>query len=276
MQTDALSAAATAIRHVPHQRHRLRRVLRRQRQAGQPLLPSAFGFQLMPTAGPETGVRDRASYLLQQNKIRFVLTTPLRPDHPIAEHVRAHGDGVRDIALWVDDARDAFRKAVERGAEAVQEPTVLRDDDGEVVLAAIRTYGDTIHSLGRAAELSRALPARLPPGRARATGRSQCGLQYVDHCVGNVELGRMNQWVGFYERVMGFMNLISLRRQGHLHRVLRAHVEGDVQRQRADQVSDQRAGRRARRSRRSTSTWSSTAARECSTSRSRPTTSSRR
>src|SRR5918996_4790279 len=108
---------------------------------------TAFGFQLIAYRGPETGVRDRASYLLQQNKIRLLLTTGLRPEHPATEHVHRHGDGVRDIALWVDDARDAFRNAVERGARAVQEPTVLRDDDGEVVLAAIRTYGDTIHTL---------------------------------------------------------------------------------------------------------------------------------
>src|SRR3954454_4345471 len=108
---------------------------------------SAFGFELVGYRGPETGVRDRASYLLQQDKIRLVLTTAIRPDHPAAEHVHAHGDGVRDIALWVDDARQAFRAAVERGARPVQEPAVLRDDEGEGVIAAIHTYGDTIHSL---------------------------------------------------------------------------------------------------------------------------------
>src|SRR6185437_14831651 len=107
---------------------------------------TAFGFELLGYRGPETGVRDRASYLLQQGKIRLVLTTAIRPDHPAAQHVHAHGDGVRDIAVWVDDAREAFRAAVERGAQPVQEPTVLRDDDGEVVIAAIHTYGDTIHS----------------------------------------------------------------------------------------------------------------------------------
>ena len=106
----------------------------------------------MAYRGPETGTRDRASYLLQQGKIRFVLTTAIRPDlspdaERIADHVYEHGDGVRDLALWVDDARDAFRKAVERGAEPVQEPTVLTDDDGEVVIAAFRIYGETIHSL---------------------------------------------------------------------------------------------------------------------------------
>src|SRR4051794_16432497 len=108
---------------------------------------AAFGFQLVGYRGPETGVRDRASYLLQQGKIRLVLTSPLGPDGPIAEHVRRHGDGVRDIALWVDDARDAYTKAVERGARGVQAPAVQRDDTGEVVVAAIAIYGDTIHSL---------------------------------------------------------------------------------------------------------------------------------
>ncbi|HYC33031.1 MAG TPA: 4-hydroxyphenylpyruvate dioxygenase [Gemmatimonadales bacterium] len=169
---------------------------------------SAFGFQLIGYRGPETGVRDRASYLLQQNKIRLILTTPLRPDHPAAAHVHRHGDGVRDIALWVDDAREAFRLAVERGARPVQEPTVQRDEGGEVVLAAIQTYGDTIHTLVERSEYRglflpgfKALEPRYRP--------APVGLQYVDHIVGNVELGRMNEWVGFYERVMGFKNLIS-------------------------------------------------------------------
>jgi len=108
---------------------------------------SAFGYQLLAYRGPETGTRDRASYLLTQNKVRLVLTSALAPDHPIADHVSRHGDGVRDIALWVDDAREAFERAVERGAKPATEPVVLRDDDGEVVIAGIHTYGDTIHSL---------------------------------------------------------------------------------------------------------------------------------
>jgi 4-hydroxyphenylpyruvate dioxygenase len=169
---------------------------------------TAFGFELVGYRGPETGVRDRASYLLQQNKIRLVLTTAIRPDHPAAEHVHAHGDGVRDIALWVDDARAAFQKAVDRGARAAQEPTVLRDDDGEVVIAAIHTYGDTIHTLVE----RRDYRGLFLPGFRRVESRYRppaVGLQYVDHIVGNVELGRMNEWVGFYERVMGFKNLIS-------------------------------------------------------------------
>src|SRR5688500_6255230 len=168
----------------------------------------AFGFQLVGYRGPETGVRDRASYLLQQNKIRLVLTTALRPEHPAAAHVHRHGDGVRDIALWVDDARIAFRNAVERGASPVQEPTVLRDEGGEVVLAAIQTYGDTIHTLVERSDYR----GLFLPGFQAVEPRYQpapVGLQYVDHIVGNVELGRMNEWVGFYERVMGFKNLIS-------------------------------------------------------------------
>src|ERR1044071_1189032 len=101
---------------------------------------SAFGFDLLAYRGPETGTRDKASYLLQQNKVRLVLTTPLTPDHPIAAHINRHGDGVRDIALWVDDARDAFAKAIERGARPAQEPTVLRDEAGEIIIAGIETY----------------------------------------------------------------------------------------------------------------------------------------
>ncbi|HEX6106500.1 MAG TPA: 4-hydroxyphenylpyruvate dioxygenase [Gemmatimonadales bacterium] len=169
---------------------------------------TAFGFQLNGYRGPETGVRDAASYLLQQNKIRLVLTTPLRPDHPAADHIHRHGDGVRDIALWVDDAREAFRNAVQRGARPAQEPTVLRDDGGEVIQAAIHTYGDTIHTLvERSGYRGLFLPGFRPvEPRYRP---APTGLQYVDHIVGNVELGRMNEWVGFYERVMGFKNLIS-------------------------------------------------------------------
>jgi 4-hydroxyphenylpyruvate dioxygenase len=169
---------------------------------------AAFGFQLVAYRGPETGTRDRASYVLQQGKIRFVVTTALVPNSEIAEHVARHGDGVKDLALWVDDARQAFARAVERGATAVHEPQVLRDEQGEVVIAAIRTYGDTIHSLVE----RRAYRGPFMPGFKPTSSRfapPEVGLMYVDHCVGNVELGKMNEWVGFYERVMGFKNLIS-------------------------------------------------------------------
>jgi 4-hydroxyphenylpyruvate dioxygenase len=169
---------------------------------------SAFGFELIGYRGPETGVRDRASWLLVQNKIRLVLTTNVRAGGEIAEHVAAHGDGVRDIALWVDDARDAFAKAVERGAKPVHEPRVMKDETGEIVIAAIRIYGDTIHSL---VERQNYRGLFMPGFKARKTHFQPppTGLLYVDHCVGNVELGKMNEWVGFYERVMGFKNLIT-------------------------------------------------------------------
>ncbi len=169
---------------------------------------SAFGHQMTAYRGPETGVRDRVSYLLMQNKIRIVLTSPLGPDGEIADHVRRHGDGVRDIALWVDDARDAFAIAVERGAEVAYEPRVVRDDEGEVVTAGIRIYGDTIHSLVE----RRNYRGTFLPGFQKREPRYQApptGLLHIDHCVGNVELGKMNVWVAFYERVMGFKNLIS-------------------------------------------------------------------
>ncbi len=174
---------------------------------------SAFGFEIVAYRGPETGVRDRASYLIQQDKIRFVLTTAIRPDLSpeatfIADHVFRHGDGVRDIALWVDDAADAFEKAVERGAEPVHAPRTFRDDDGEVVIAAFKIYGETIHSLverknyhGLFMPGYRAITPHYRPGSV--------GLKYVDHCVGNVELGKMNVWVGFYADVMGFRNLLT-------------------------------------------------------------------
>jgi 4-hydroxyphenylpyruvate dioxygenase len=169
---------------------------------------TAFGFRLEAYRGPETGTRDRVSYLLVQNKVRFVLTTALASDHQVAQHVQKHGDGVRDLALWVDDAREAFRLAVERGAVAVHEPQVLKDDEGEVIIAAIRTYGDTIHSLVE----RRNYRGHFLPGFQSVQlhfNPEPVGLEYVDHCVGNVELGKMNTWVGFYERVMGFKNLVS-------------------------------------------------------------------
>ncbi len=174
---------------------------------------AAFGFELVAYRGPETGTRDRASYLMQQGKIRFVLTTAIRPDLSpdaafIAEHVHKHGDGVRDLALWVDDARDAYEKAIERGATSVSEPHVLSDDNGEVVIAAIRTYGETIHSLVE----RRNYRGTFLPGFTAVTPHYQApsvGLKYVDHCVGNVELGKMNHWVDFYADVMGFRNLLT-------------------------------------------------------------------
>jgi 4-hydroxyphenylpyruvate dioxygenase len=169
---------------------------------------TAFGFQLIAYRGPETGTRDRASYVLEQGKVRLVLTTALRPGTAIADHVARHGDGVRDLALWVDDARQAFALAVERGAVPVQEPTVLEDADGTVVIAAIRTYGETIHSLVERRHYRGAFLPGFVPVTSRAAAEP-VGLKYIDHCVGNVELGAMNTWVGFYGKVLGFFNLIS-------------------------------------------------------------------
>ncbi|MBV6522768.1 MAG: 4-hydroxyphenylpyruvate dioxygenase [Gemmatimonadaceae bacterium] len=169
---------------------------------------ATFGFKLVGYRGPETGVRDRCSYLLEQGKIRFVLTTPLGPTGPMADHIRAHGDGVRDLAFWVDDARDAYAKAIERGAASAQEPVVLHDDHGEIVMAGIRTYGDTIHSIvERRNYRGLFLPGFVPV--SSPYNPAPVGVEYVDHCVGNVELGKMNEWVGFYERVLGFHNLLT-------------------------------------------------------------------
>ena len=169
---------------------------------------AAFGFKLTAYRGPETGVRDKASYLLEQGKIRLVLTTPMGPEGEMAAHITKHGDGVRDMAFWVDDARDAYAKAMERGAVSVQEPTVMQDDGGEVVIAGIRTYGDTIHSI---VERKHYTGLFLPGFRAVSSpfDPAPVGLKYVDHCVGNVELGKMNEWVAFYSNVLGFYNLLS-------------------------------------------------------------------
>ncbi len=174
----------------------------------------AFGFELVGYMGPETGVRDRASYLLKQDKIRFVITTPITSSASpvaaeIAAHIANHGDGVRDLALWVDDARDAWAKAVERGATSVREPEVLRDADGEIVIAAIRTYGDTIHSLVERKNYRGLFMPGFVPVESKYFDPPSVGLKYVDHCVGNVELGKMNVWVDFYADVMGFRNLLT-------------------------------------------------------------------
>lgn len=168
----------------------------------------AFGFQVTGYRGPETGTRGTASYLLQQDKIRFVLTTPLSPEDPIAEHIHLHGDGVKDIALWVDDARAAFEASTSRGAVAVREPEVVEDEHGQVVLAAIGTYGDTIHTF---VERSTYDGLFLPGFESYENPLWQpepVGLKYVDHCVGNVHLGDMNKYVDYYAETMGFRNLL--------------------------------------------------------------------
>ena len=165
---------------------------------------SAFGFHLTAYRGPETGTRDRASYVLVQNKIRFVLTTPLLPDHPIARHVQVHGDGVRDIALWVDDAEAAWRETTARGARSVREPELLRDDQGEARVASIAAYGETVHTFVERGNY----PGVFLPGFAAIEGEDTvarpAGLKHIDHVVGNVGWGEMNRWVEFYQKVMGF------------------------------------------------------------------------
>jgi 4-hydroxyphenylpyruvate dioxygenase len=169
---------------------------------------SAFGYELVAYAGPETGVRDRASYVLQQNKVRLVLTTSLLPDSEIAEHVKKHGDGVKVLALWVDDARKSFEETVKRGAKPAAEPKVLKDDDGEVVVASIHTYGETIHTFVERKNYKGA----FMPGYKKAKSLIKVepvGLKHIDHCVGNVGWGEMNTWVKFYEEVMGFKLLLT-------------------------------------------------------------------
>ncbi|MGA3189801.1 MAG: 4-hydroxyphenylpyruvate dioxygenase [Bryobacteraceae bacterium] len=165
---------------------------------------SAFGMKLTGYSGPETGMRDRASYVLEQGQIRFVLTTALRADSPIAEHVRLHGDGVRDIVLTVDDADSAYLETTKRGAHGVREPFTLRDDQGEVRMASIAAYGDTLHTFVE----RRNFKGPFLPGFVAIDGPDPVarptGLKYIDHMVGNVGWNQMNAWVHFYENVMGF------------------------------------------------------------------------
>jgi 4-hydroxyphenylpyruvate dioxygenase len=165
---------------------------------------TAFGMKLAAYRGPETGTRDRTSYLVEQGKIRFVLTTPLYPEGPIADHIRLHGDGVHEIALWVDDAESAFRETTKRGARGVLEPTVVKDEHGEVRISAIAAYGDTLHSF---VERKNYRGVFLPGFRAVEGDdpvARPVGLKYIDHMVGNVGWGQMNAWVDFYRDVMGF------------------------------------------------------------------------
>jgi 4-hydroxyphenylpyruvate dioxygenase len=165
---------------------------------------ASFGMKLVAYRGPETGTRDRASYVVQQDKIRFVLTTPLRSDHAIADHIKIHGDGVHEIALWVDDAESAYRETTLRGARGLQKPARISDGDGEVCISSIAAYGDTIHSFIERRNYS----GPFLPGFKALVGDDPvsrpAGLKYVDHMVANVGWGEMNNWVNFYRDVMGF------------------------------------------------------------------------
>ena len=169
---------------------------------------TAFGYQEVAYAGPETGVRDRASYVLQQGKIRLVLTSGLKSDSPICQHQMKHGDGVKILALWVDDAYDAFEQTTKRGAKVYMEPTTITDEFGEVKMAGIYTYGETIHMFIERKNYEGA----FMPGYVKSESTYQptdCGLLYVDHCVGNVGWNRMNDTVQWYQDVMGFVNILS-------------------------------------------------------------------
>ena len=166
----------------------------------------AFGFTTVAYAGPETGVRDRASYVLEQEDIRLVLTSGLRSDSEVCAWAASHGDSVKDVALAVPDSTSAYRQAVQRGARGVAEPHWVEDGDGRVELAAIATYGGNIHTFVNRKEYAGPyLPGYRSTSPNGAPGGA--GLTVIDHVVGNVELGRMDEWVGFYERVLGFTQL---------------------------------------------------------------------
>ena len=171
----------------------------------------AFGFSRHAYRGLETGNRDVTSYVMRQTNINFVLTTPLSPDHPAAEHIKQHGDGVRDIAFYVEDADHAFNEAVRRGARPITEPHDLADENGSVRHAAIATYGDTIHSLiSYNTNNGHNYNGVFLPGFAeQAVAGEPTGIMMVDHIVGNVELGKMNEWCDFYRDVMGFHRYIT-------------------------------------------------------------------
>jgi 4-hydroxyphenylpyruvate dioxygenase len=164
---------------------------------------AAFGMSLVAYAGPETGQRDRASYVLQQGKIRFVLTTALRADSDIARHVAIHGDGVRAIALWVDDARQSWLETTNRGARSIQAPTDFSDADGRVTTSSIAAYGDTIHTFVDRSNYTGAFFPGYHAVKHDPIARP-VGLLHIDHIVGNVGWNSMNQWVDFYRDVMGF------------------------------------------------------------------------
>ena len=169
---------------------------------------TAFGFQSLAYAGPETGVRDRASYVLVQDKMRLVLTSPLNSDHPIAVHHKKHGDGVKVLALWVEDAYKAYEEATSRGGKSYMEPQTLTDENGEVRLAGIHTYGEVVHIFVERKNYKGVFMPGFVAWQSDYNPKPT-GLKYVDHCVGNVGWNQMNPWVKFYEDVLGFKNILS-------------------------------------------------------------------
>lgn len=168
---------------------------------------AALGFALVGYAGPETGLKDHVSYALKQGKIRLVLSTPLSPQTEMAAHIHKHGDGVKVLALEVEDAEMSFYETVKRGAKPAIEPHTLRDEHGEVKIAAIHTYGDTVHKFVERKNYTGVFMPGFQPRQGIAP--QPVGFKHIDHCVGNVELGKMNEWVKFYEDVMGFKLLVT-------------------------------------------------------------------
>ena len=169
---------------------------------------NCLGFQTVAYAGLETGVKDRTSYVLQQGKIRIVLTTPMGPHGDIAEHIKLHGDGVKVIALWVDDARKSFDETIKRGARAYMEPTLEKDEFGAVVRSGIHAYGDTVHVFVERKNYNGVfLPGYVK--QESAFNPKEVGLKYIDHMVANVGWDEMNVWSDFYNKTMGFANLIT-------------------------------------------------------------------
>ena len=169
---------------------------------------TAFGFQSYAYKGLETGSKDTVSYVVKQDKIKLVLTTPLNSKHPINEHIVKHGDGVKVVALWVDDARKSYEETTKRGAKSYQEPKVETDENGEVVTAGIYTYGETVHMFVERKNYNGVFMPKFQKWESEYNPEP-VGLKYVDHMVGNVGWGEMNTWVKWYEDVMGFVNFLS-------------------------------------------------------------------
>ena len=169
---------------------------------------TAFGFQSLAYSGPETGDKEKVSYVIRQNKLTFVLTTPLKTDNAIADHIYKHGDGVKFLALKVEDATDAWQQTTQRGGKSFNEPQTLTDKDGEVVISGIQTYGETVHLFIERKNYNGVFMPGFVEWKS-AYNPSETGLLYVDHCVGNVGWNQMNVWVKFYEEVMGFRNILS-------------------------------------------------------------------
>jgi 4-hydroxyphenylpyruvate dioxygenase len=170
---------------------------------------ASMGFNLVAYAGPETGSRDKATYILQQGKIKFAFTTPISGDTEIAEHIRKHGDGVRDVAFEVDNTRDAYEQAMSRGAASVGEPTVLKDNNGEVVRASIKTFGETIHSFIERKNYKGEFLPTFKPKDDGAYKPQPVGFKSIDHIVGNVDWNKMESYCDFYETVFGFRRFQS-------------------------------------------------------------------